>query len=378
MAKGEWFKSECAWEVDPETGAAIRRITSHPSIHHHPYFFISAYDDAMRRLVFVSHRHGRPEVFAEDQATGRLLQVTDRADLNEWSLHPSRDGRYVYFTAGISGWRLDTETLEEQELLQLAGQRPAGMVASAMGTTALSPDDRFWAVACQCGATMQLTVFDTHRMEGEVILERESIGHMQFCPDDPELLFYAGPLNDRVWCIRRDGRENRRLYQRNASEKEWITHEIWLPGRRELAFVDWPRGVRAVSIDTGETRWLTRQSAWHVAPSRDGASIVFDTNAPDVGIHTMCLVDDGPRPRRLCRSDASNMGAHWHGPFPYENGPIPVHAPQHTHPHPTFSPDGRRILFTSDRTGHAQLYECFLGGRPRHASIGGFAEPGAL
>jgi oligogalacturonide lyase len=57
---------------------------------------------------------------------------------------------------------------------------------------------------------------------------------------------------------------------------------------------------------------------------------------------------------------ASSIGTHWNGPFPYNHGPVKVHAPQHTHPHPRFSPDGRWVIFTSDRSGHAQLYECEL------------------
>jgi Tol biopolymer transport system component len=36
---------------------------------------------------------------------------------------------------------------------------------------------------------------------------------------------------------------------------------------------------------------------------------------------------------------------------------VTVYAPQHTHPHPSFSPDGSRVVFTSDRTGLAQVYE---------------------
>ena len=59
----------------------------------------------------------------------------------------------------------------------------------------------------------------------------------------------AGPLTDRVWVIHRDGSENRRLYSRNIERKEWITHESWIPGTRELAFVDWPHGVRCVHVD---------------------------------------------------------------------------------------------------------------------------------
>jgi oligogalacturonide lyase len=42
---------------------------------------------------------------------------------------------------------------------------------------------------------------------------------------------------------------------------------------------------------------------------------------------------------------------------------VQVYAPQHTHPHPRFSPDGRWVIFTSDRSGHAQLYECEVIGK---------------
>jgi oligogalacturonide lyase len=41
-------------------------------------------------------------------------------------------------------------------------------------------------------------------------------------------------------------------------------------------------------------------------------------------------------------------------------GNLVLYAPQHTHPHPAFSPDGKHVVFTSDRTGHAQVYEVTL------------------
>jgi len=91
-------------------------VTSHPAIHHHPFFFVPGYDRAMRRLIFVSHRTGRPEIFYEDRATGDLVQATGRPDLAEWSIIPSPDGRFVYFTAGTSAWRVDLDSFEEEEL----------------------------------------------------------------------------------------------------------------------------------------------------------------------------------------------------------------------------------------------------------------------
>ncbi len=236
--------------------------------------------------------------------------------------------------------------------------REKGMVGAAMGTTTLSRDDRWWAVPVKSGAVSRFFVIDTSTGKANVILERDSIGHPQFCPDDPSLIFYAGPLTDRLWLVNRDGSVNRRLWQREH-ELQWITHESWLRGRRELAFVDWPNGMRAINVDTGALRWITRFPAWHAHPDDTGSWIVCDTNFPDRGIHKFSAVQDGEA-ELLCESEASGVGAHWAGPFPYNDGPREVYAPQHTHPHPRPSPDGSRVLFTSDASGCAQLYECLL------------------
>lgn len=365
MPKGDRSPSESTIHVDDRTGAHVRQVTSHPSVHHHPFFFVPAYDDAMRRLIFISHRTGSPQIFAEDRASGNLVQLTDRPDLTEWSIYPSHDGQAVFFTAGSGAWRLDLTTLEETKLAGFADRtstmRDRGMVGAAMGTTALTHDDRWWAITYKVGKESELSVIDTRTGERHVVLRRDTIGHMQFCPDDSNLLFYAGPLTDRVWAVHRDGTNNRRLYHRNAARREWITHESWIPGRRELAFVDWPHGIRAVHADTGAQRHVCPFNAWHAVCNRAGTMMVADTNFPDNGIQLFdprpAEAGTEPKRRTLCFPGASNMGTHWGAPFPYENGPVEVYAPQHTHPHPSFSPDGRYIVFTSDRTGHAQVYE---------------------
>jgi oligogalacturonide lyase len=89
--------------TDPRTGARVRQVTDHPSIHHHPFYYLPAYDDAMTRLFFVSHRTGRPEIWCEMRNTGELQQLTDQPDLGEWSVHPSSDGRFVVFTSDRTG-----------------------------------------------------------------------------------------------------------------------------------------------------------------------------------------------------------------------------------------------------------------------------------
>lgn len=357
MSKGTLYAPEGQTYIDERTGVTVRQITSAPAIHHQPFFMIPAYDDRMQWLIFASARTGKPQLFAEVRATGELLQLTDRADLGDWSIHPSHDGRYVYFTAGTGGWRVNLHTLEEEQLVSFGdvAMREKGMVAAAMGTTALSTDDRWWAIKYNIGNEACLCIIDTQTGKAEIILRRDTIAHLQFCPDDPNLLFYAGPLTDRVWVINRDGTGNRRLYQRKPGE--WITHESWIPGKRELAFVDWPHGIRCIQVDTGAERWVTSVNAWHAVASPDGTRMVADTNYPDIGIQLFDPRDGVGQPTTLCHPGASNMGAHWASPFPYDNGPIEVYAPQHTHPHPSISPDQRFVVFTSDRSGFAQIYE---------------------
>lgn len=355
MTAGRVFPAESRWLTDAASGRRIRQVTSHPSIHHHPFFFVPAWDRAMSKLVFVSHRTGSPQIFFEEVATGRLVQATDRPGLAEWSLHPSPCGRFAYYTAGTAGFRLDLESFAETELVSFGAveMRERGMVGAAMGTTALSASGRYWAIPVKAGAVSRFVLVDLDAGSHRVFLERDTIGHPQFCPDDDDLILYAGPMTDRVWLTDRSGAANRRAYAR-SHRMQWITHETWLPGTREVAFVDWPRGMGAVQADTGAVRRLTDFPAWHAVSDAAGTRIVCDTTFPDRGLH---LIGPDGAATVLCASDASNQGAHWGAPFPYNDGPVAVDAAQHTHPHPRFSPDGSRVLFTSDRTGHAQLYE---------------------
>jgi oligogalacturonide lyase len=333
----------------------VRQVTSEPCIHHHPFFFVPAYDRDGQRLIFVSHRSGAPQVFFEERASGELVQATGRNDIAEWSIHPSPDGRFVYFTAGTGAWRVGLDDFSETQLADFGAveMREKGMVGAAMGTTALSSDGRWWAIPVKAGGVCRFVLIDTQTGTNRVILERDTIGHPQFCPDDSNLILYAGPLTDRVWIVNRDGSGNRRAYARE-DRMQWVTHEVWLPGRRAIAFVDWPRGMRLLDIATGNAEWLTRFPAWHAAPDERGARFVCDTNFPDRGLHILPPASDA---QFICASEATSEGAHWAGPFPYNDGPVAVEARQHTHPHPRFSPDGARVVFTSDRTGHAQIYE---------------------
>lgn len=362
MAKGNVLPPESVETRDSDTGVRIRQITSHSSIHHHPFYYVPAYDDAMQWLFFVSHRTGSPQFFAERRTTGDLIQLTDRNDLNEWSLHPSHDGRSLYFTTKTSGCRLSMDSLQQEQLIEFAAaDKPSGMVGAGMGTTTLSHDDKWWAIPIRCNNTGQLLVVSTETGESHVVCENETIGHPQFHPNDANLLRYGGPYDRRLWITERNGENHRLVYDRDATQKEWIVHECWRPYSREILTTNWPHGVMTIDVDSGQSRWVTRLNAWHPMIDPKGNRMVADTRNPDIGLQLFDITDDLAEPQLLCHSNASSIGDHWNTDHcPYDDGPVRVFAPQHTHPHPNFSPDGKRVIFTSDVSGISQVFEVLL------------------
>ena len=166
MARGSVTPSEARGFTDEATGARVRQITDHPSIHHHPFFFVPAYDDAMARLIFVSHRAGRPEIFAEERASGRLVPA-DRARGHRrlFDLSPRMTGAMCISRRARGGYRVHTETQREEQLVDLGAirMRERGTVADAMGTTALSFDDRYWALRFSDDSGANLAVIDTEK-----------------------------------------------------------------------------------------------------------------------------------------------------------------------------------------------------------------------
>jgi oligogalacturonide lyase len=338
-------------------GVSVRQVTDDNSIHHHPFFFVEAYDDAMHHLIFISHRTGKPQIFIEIQESGELVQLTSEPDLAEWSVIGSRDGKWIYYVAGQAGYRVSTRDGTVERLVEFgsAEMREKGMVGAAMGTTALSSSGRYWAVPVRTGQRTRFWLIDTERGSSDIFLEKGTIGHPQFCPDDDDLILYAGPMTDRVWVTDRSGAKDRRIHQR-SNLMQWITHEVWRPGHRTVLFVDWPNGLGEIEPNSGDVREITDFPVWHGAPDRTGQKLVCDTNFPDRGLHVLDLASAPKDGDFIHHPHATSQGDHWSRPFPYANGPVKVYAPQHTHPHPRFSPDGRQVVFTSDRSGKAQVY----------------------
>ena len=348
------------WETfrDERTGARITRLTNASCISHPLYYLTNSFTRDSRALVFASDRAGKMDLYRVSLVDGAIRRLTDLEGLQPFSGNLVDDE--VYFS---TDGRLHRLSLEDGEDRIIAERRGCGF-----GEVTVSSDRRWAATLITKERSAGILVTPTDGSASHVILDGvRALYHPQFHPTDPERLIYSADLPDpRMWTARRDGSDDRCIH-RNRPE-EWFVHETFLGETEKIIFSHWHHGLCCVKLGTGELRTIATFSAWHVASNPDGTQIICDTHLPDVGL---CLVDpETGKCRCLCYPGASNQGTQWHEKVPLAaEGDAPgwatmvetetgetAYGPQWTHPHPSFSPDGRLVAYTSDESGWPQAY----------------------
>lgn len=335
MVKGTTYPSERRILRDEATGIGLIRLSGFPTLNYHAYMHARCFSYDSKEVVFYSQRQlmrGSPrDLFAVSTDGLNLRQITDRDDIG-WTTCSPLD-RSVFCACGKSVIAIDLGSLEEREVARAPEGLGFSMISIGRGAKRLAScwnRDR--------GGVVLLT--DLARGSTEVIHEhRRHVGHLQLEPARSEtILFHDGnPATGRprLWVLNMGGTDPRIIYDGSRGDP---SHFVWLPGRDAVATTLQPshQGILRVGLE-GEHRILSSdEHFWHAGASPDGALLCSDTLIPDTGLH---IVDaDTGRHRRLCLSKSSN--AH----------------PQWSHPHPTWSPDGKMVIFTSDREGMPQVY----------------------
>ncbi len=358
------FPSELVRERDRATGAAVLRLTSAPCVNHHTYFLNPSLTPDEGALLFASNRTGAWQLFSvEPFPHGEIRQWTDGEPIHPFSaaIHPG--GEQVFFVRGGAIWAIRRDTLEERVVARFEGAQ--------FGEVSLSPDGEWLTAAAKIGAEGGLATgridgrgWTFHRFPRTVI-------HPQFHPLEPAWIEFAADPAPRMHRIRRDGTGLECLYEHGNDE--FVVHETFLGRTGDLVYVEWPRALWRMDWTTRERRRIRECNAWHIAPNRAGTLILCDTNHPDRGLF---LIDAASGAERLVAlSESSNRGSQWATsryalPEDFaaaraalgqalswmENAADTVYGPQYTHPHPSFSPSERMAIFTSDRSGHPQVY----------------------
>lgn len=364
-APGASLPSESRTFQDEKTGVRVVQLTNHPSINHNLYFLTSSFTPDERAVVVASYRSSSVNYYKIGFPDGGITQLTDEAEIHGYSGIISPDGAELLYTAGGAVRGVHLDTLTTRTLMAYEGGQ--------LGELSINADGQWLVAAMKRGGVSCITVTQMDGSGGEVIFEGpRTIIHPQFHPAEPELIEYAQDPAPRMWTIRRDGTGNTCLYEHGNSE--FIVHETFLGHRGDdLIYTVWPYALKRMNLATRESSTIAVFNAWHIAANAAGDRVLCDTVHPDRGLQ---LVDVATGVRRtLCHPQSSCGGSQWKKDrYALEedwkataNDKVrslswmemkvdTVYGPQWTHPHPSFSATERWVTYTSDASGHPQVY----------------------
>ena len=364
--KGRQFESEHSSYTDKATGVLVHQITSALAINHATYFLQTSFLPGDESMIFISNRSGAAQLYEiAPFPDGPIRQLTAGAAIHPFSpaIHPS--GKTIFFVRGGSLWELDRETLAERLIIEFQGAQ--------LGEPSLGVGAKWLVMAIQQGPTRGMAVGKADGSNWNVIPFPRTVIHPQFHPFDDQWLEFAGDPAPRMHRVRRDGTNLECLIDHDNDT--FIVHETFLGKTGNLVYTVWPKSLNELDWSTGKFRVITEFNAWHITPNKEGTKVLCDTNHPDIGLH-MIDVATGDR-QLICSTESSNQGTQWltsryaltedfvlarsaaksEGTLSWmEASGDTVYGPQCTHPHPSFSSDESKVVFTSDKSGFPQVY----------------------
>lgn len=170
----------------------------------------------------------------------------------------------------------------------------------------------------------------------------DEVSHCMPSPVNPDHIFFCHEGNccyitNRLWMtdVGKGRTENifRQRLDQDGNNGECCGHEMWSPDGKGLYFIKYisatitPRGVWYIDLETHKTHSVASGGDyWHVGVSPDGNRLAADTQVPG-SCSDVVLID-----QELGKEISLIRGAtNWTHPC---------------HPHPVFSPDGKKLCFT--------------------------------
>jgi oligogalacturonide lyase len=365
---------------DPDTGSQVTRLTPTDITCHRNYFYQKCFTNDGSKLIFGAEFG--PGNFWNyhllDLHSHVATQLTDQARENTFGGFLSPDDQYLYFVRAERRLiRLTLSDLKEEVIYTVPegwvgyGTWVSNSACTKMVGIEIHADDWFplsdWKKfhdMYHAKPRCRMIRIDLQTGEREVILEKHGwLGHPQYQPfhDDTVAFCHEGPhdlVDARMWFIDEDGTNLRCGKVHEAGES--CTHEFWVPDGSAMIYVSYLKGQRdrwIWSLDpvTLENKRLTSMPPCsHLMSNFDGSLLVGDgcgspADVSDSGSHD--IVTDPYLHVFDLKAGANRAIARHDSSWKVHKGSRQV-----THPHPSFTPNERQVLFSSDAEGEPALY----------------------
>lgn len=378
MPAGQTFKVEWSEYEDRVSGAKVKQLTDWMGHSNHAYFTHPNWLDGGRKLLFVSDREGARNLFSLDLKSGGIVQVTDAAAMDpsgaarvgchSVAANPKRPE--AIFWLGKILHAVDIGTFATRPLFEVPeGYKPGNVSITADGRSAVfgvqeDLSNRFYLdlqhgyigmeEVRKANPHCRIMKLDFDRGEAECVWEEKCwIGHINTSPTNPQMLTFCHEgrwhlVDNRIWGL--DLGTGKAWKIRPLERPGRVGHEYWLADGERIGFHG---GWAGPDYDGGEV--LTRGEQLIGCIRHDNTEHVEFTFPHATG-HTHSI------DFRLVVGDGGDVVRIWENRGGELVGPrvLCEHRShkgwQRGHPHPVFHPDGKRVLFTSNRTEYGNLY----------------------
>lgn len=356
---GRKYTPEFIRWIDDSTGYEITQWTKTGN-NNHPYFTVESFIDEETAIIF-SDRTGKKQLYKLNLSDGQMIQITDAAHLKTGDIYFLSKFKTIYYFDDRKLNSLNIKTLESKFIYDFS-------------------DFEFSIISFSVTCDGKYLVFSVNKKEAspgnpeygpfaiyKFNLSDKSIsqithdlgfniGHVQTNPVDPNLIMYCwqwdkpgrpklvGHSPIRIWWIKLDGSDGGPIPQEYGTQR---THETWSTDGELILYISKYRwgpkkgeqfiGIQSIDGNVNKT-FDARVSPAHQNLFKDNQHWIVDfyNDQP-----VLALIKRGEEKidevKILFRHNSTLIE-------------------QDSHPHPRISPNGKYVLFSSDRTGQPQVY----------------------
>lgn len=352
-----WVSESKSW-IDQETGYEITQWT-HNGKNWHIYFNVESFIDENNAIIY-SDRTGIINLFKLNLNDGTLTQLTDCTNNVSGMVWHYPKFKKIWYAVNNNIRVLNYETFEDKLVLE---DSTAGLKSFTV-----TCDGRFLIYSInknpKFNANHSTGPFAIMRMD---LLTREikqispdygfSINHLQASPTDSSIIIYSwqhqyreggpgivGNIPIRTWWLKIDGSDGGPIVPQEFGLHR--THEFWFYDGSRIGYTaryifgqNLGKQFLGSCLPDGSDNFMIELpvGAAHSQVFKDNKHWVADQN--NGMILTMWTFN---RNKILKEETLFRHNSSW--------------GEQPTHPHPHFSPDGKYILFSTDKTGTPQVY----------------------